>query len=256
MMKEMNPRHEEISSTLPANLDALPRLHGFRLRGMQMTRLETFIDAAFAFAISMLVIAAQQIPDNIQTLLAAFKNVPTFVCSIAVLGIFWRGHWLWSRRYGLEDSASILISWAMIVTILIFIYPLKAIFGAMWYLLSSRQVGQPFSLHTTESQARTIFAIYALGLIAISAEILLLNLRAWQLREPLRLNARERLVTRGELTGWSVPVSVGIVALIFALTLPAEQIQWSGWVYFSMVILVPLHDFFHKRRLKAVQDGS
>ncbi|HEX9281212.1 MAG TPA: hypothetical protein VF878_01925, partial [Candidatus Udaeobacter sp.] len=69
----MSPRHEEIASALPADLDALPRLDGFRLRGMQMTRLETFIDAAFAFAISMLVIAAQQIPDNIQTLLAAFK---------------------------------------------------------------------------------------------------------------------------------------------------------------------------------------
>jgi hypothetical protein len=252
----MNERRAEIGSALPENLDSLPRLKGFRLRGMEMTRLETFIDAAFAFAISMLVIAAQQIPDNIQTLLAAFKNVPTFVCSIAVLGILWRGHWLWSRRYGLEDGASILISWALIVTILIFIYPLKAIFGSMWYLLSSGQVGQPFSLHTTVSQARTIFAIYALGLIAISAEILLLYLRAWQLREPLRLNARERLVTRGELTGWSIPVSVGIVSLVFALTLPAEQIQWSGWAYFSMIILVPLHDFFHERRLKALQDGS
>jgi uncharacterized membrane protein len=256
MIKEMNARHGEIASALPSDLDALPRLHGFRLRGMEMTRLETFIDAAFAFAISMLVIAAQQIPDNIQTLLSAFKNVPTFVCSIAVLGIFWRGHWLWSRRYGLEDGASILISWGMIITILIFIYPLKAIFGSMWFLLSRGHVGQPLSLHTTESQARTIFAIYALGLIAISAEILLLNFRAWQLREPLRLNKRETLVTRGELTGWSIPVSVGIVSLIFALTLPTEQIQWSGWVYFSMIILVPLHDFFHKRELKAVQDGS
>src|SRR6201984_1571051 len=108
-MKEMNPRHDDISSTLPANLDALPRLHGFRLRGIEMTRLETFIDAAFAFAISMLVIAAQQIPDNIVALLAAFKNVPTFVCCIAVLGLFWRGHWLWSRRYGLGDGASSLI---------------------------------------------------------------------------------------------------------------------------------------------------
>src|SRR4026208_2310307 len=159
----MTGREEEIASALPANLDALPRLRGFRLRGTEMTRLETFIDATFAFAISMLVISAQQIPDNIQALLAAFKNVPTFICCIAVLGIFWRGHWLWSRRYGLEDSASILISWAMIVTILIFIYPLKAIFGAMWYLLSSSQVCQPFSLHTTEAQARTIFAVYALG---------------------------------------------------------------------------------------------
>src|SRR6059036_3376875 len=249
----MTEREEEIASSLPENLDSLPRLRGFRLRGIAMTRLETFIDAAFAFAISMLVIAAQQIPDNIQALLAAFKNVPTFVCSIAVLGIFWRGHWLWSRRYGLEDSVSILISWAMIVTMLIFIYPLKAIFGAMWHLISSGQIGQPFSLHTTVSQARTIFAIYALGLIAISAEILLLNFRAWQLREPLRLNAREQLMTRGELSGWSIPVGVGLVSLVLALTLPVEQIQWSGWVYFSMIILVPLHDYYLKRRKREAQ---
>src|SRR6476659_6150837 len=252
MMKEMNPRHDDIASALPADLDALPRLHGCRLRGIEMTRLETFIDAAFAFAISMLVIAAQQIPDNIVALLAAFKNVPTFVCSIAVLGIYWRGHWLWSRRYGLEDDVSILISWTMIVTILIFIYPLKAIFGAMWNLLSNGQVGQPFSLHTTEPQARTIFAIYALGLIAISAEILLLNLHAWHLREPLRLNAREQLMTHGELTGWSIPVSVGIVSLVFSFTLPIEQIAWCGWVYFLMTILVRVHRFLQKRRLEAV----
>src|SRR5437879_9383880 len=252
----MNERQAEIGSALPENLDSLPRLKGFRLRGMEMTRLETFIDAAFAFAISMLVIAAQQIPDNIQALLAAFKNVPTFVCSIAVLGIYWRGHWLWSRRYGLEDSVSILISWAMIVTILIFIYPLKAIFGAMWFLISSGQIGQPFSLHTTVSQARTIFAIYALGLIAISAEILLLNLRAWQLREPLRLNLLDRLITRGELTGWSIPVSVGFVSLVFALTFPAEQIQWSGWVYFLMAIILRVHWFWHKRRLKKVSSDQ
>ena len=245
----MNERHEEIASALPVELDSLPRLRGFRLRGIQMTRLETFIDAAFAFAISMLVIAAQQIPDNVQALLAAFRNVPTFVCSIAVLNIFWRGHWLWSRRYGLEDRASILISWTMIVTILIFIYPLKAIFGAMWYFLTDGQVGQRLSIHTTESQARTIFAIYALGTIAISAEILLLNLRAWQLREPLRLNARERLMTRGELTGWSIPVSVGLVSLVLALSVPTERIEWSGWVYFSMVILNPLYRAYRRRRM-------
>src|SRR2546421_8659170 len=94
----MSNRNDEIASAMPADLDALPRLRGFRLRGMEMTRLETFIDAAFAFAISMLVIAAQQIPDNIQALLAAFKNVPTFICSIAVLGIYWRGALFWGQR--------------------------------------------------------------------------------------------------------------------------------------------------------------
>src|SRR6266403_1465883 len=219
----MTEGNEEIASAVPADLDSLPRLRGFRLRGMEMTRLETFIDAAFAFAISMLVIAANQVPDDIETLLGAFKNVPAFVASIVVLGIFWRGHWLWSRRYGLEDGVSIFISWAMLVTILIYIYPLKGIFGSMWFLLSDGRVGHKLGLRA-DAEARAIFAIFAVGFTAIAVEIVLLNLRAWQLREPLRLNARERLLTLGELRGWSIPTGVGIVSLVLALVLPREQL--------------------------------
>jgi uncharacterized membrane protein len=243
----VNERHEEIASAIPANLDALPRLKGFRLRGMEMTRLETFMDAAFAFAISMLVIAANQVPDDIETLLGAFKNVPAFVASIVVLGIFWRGHWKWSRRYGLEDGMSILISWVMLVTILIYIYPLKAVFGSMWWLLSDGQIGHALGLKTA-TQARTLFAIFAVGFTAIALGILLLNLRAWQLREPLRLNDREKLLTRDDIAGWSIPVCVGIVSLVLALTLPIEQLAWSGWVYFSMLFLVPLFRVWRRRR--------
>ena len=243
----MNKRAQEIASGLPSDLDALPRLGGFRLRGIAMTRLETFIDAAFAFAITMLVIAAQQIPDDIKTLLAAFKNVPGFVASIVVIGIFWRGHWLWSRRYGLEDGTSIFISWAMIVTILIYIYPVKAIFGSMWFLLSGGRVGHALGPHS-DAQVRALFAVFALGFIAIALEMGLLNLRALQLREPLRLDARERSMTLQEVTGWSVPVGVGIISLVLSLLLPIAHIEWSGWVYFSMAILVPLHKAYFARK--------
>ncbi len=249
MMKEMNPRHGDIASALPADLDSLPRLRGFRLRGMEMTRLETFIDAAFAFAISMLVIAANQVPDNIEELLGAFRHVPAFVASIVVLGIFWRGHWTWSRRYGLEDGVSIFISWAMLATILIYIYPLRAVFGSMWFLLSDGRVGQALGTRS-DAQARALFATFAIGFTAIALEILLLNLRAWQLRDPLRLNEREKLATRGDISGWSIPVGVGIISLVLALILPREQLAWSGWVYFSMAILVPLHSAYRKRRMK------
>jgi uncharacterized membrane protein len=240
-------RDEEIASGLPENLDALPRLDGFRLRGIEMTRLETFIDAAFAFAVTMMVIAADRVPDDINTLLAAFKNVPAFVASVAVLGIFWRGHWLWSRRYGLEDGVSSFISWALLVTVLIYIYPLKALFGSMFYMLSSGNLGMTLGVRT-EMQARSLFSIYALGFTAIAAEILLLHWRAWRLREPLRLNDRERELTRADLAGWSVPLSVGVVALVLALTLPVEYISLSGWIYFSMAILVPIHRRLLKRR--------
>ena len=211
-----------------------------------MTRLETFIDAAFAFAVTVMVIGAERMPDNITALLDAFKNVPAFIASVAVLGIFWRGHWLWSRRYGLEDTISIFISWTLLVTILIYIYPLKAIFSSMFYLITHGQLGRPMGLRL-ESEARMLFAIYAIGFAALAAEILLLYLRAWKLRRPLRLNDREQSLTRAELSGWSIPFSVGIVALVLALTIPIRYISWSGWIYFSMAVLVPVHRVWVRR---------
>jgi hypothetical protein len=251
MSRSRRNKDEEIASGVPADLDALPRHDGFRLRGIAMTRLETFIDAAFAFSVTMMMIAAERVPDDISTLLIAFKHVPEFVGSVVVLFIFWRGHWLWSRRYGLEDGVSIFISWALLVTILIYIYPLKAIFGSMFYMLSEGSLGQPLGIRT-EAQLRAIFAIYAVGFTAIALAILLLYLRAWKLREPLRLNEREQFLTRADVRGWSIPVTFGMIALALALTLPASHISWSGWIYFSMAIVVPIHKWFLGRKRPAL----
>ncbi|HJT79653.1 MAG TPA: TMEM175 family protein [Chthoniobacterales bacterium] len=235
---------------MPADLDSLPRLNGFRLRGLEMTRLETFIDAAFAFAITMLVISPGEVPRDFDALVSAFRNVPAFIVSIATLGLFWRGHWIWSRRYGLEDTTSILVSWAMLAMILIYVYPLKLLFGGMFYHLSHR-VGQPIGIRTAV-EARAFFAIYASGVALISLAVLFLNLHAWRLRDALRLNERERWITRGELSGWSLPIGVGLISLVLALTLPVKWIDWSGWVFCSLIILAPIQRRWRKRQLTRV----
>ncbi len=251
----MTEKEEEIASSMPADLDSLPRLKGFRLRGIEMTRLETFIDAAFAFAVTMLVISNGQVPTDIPGLLEAFKNVPAFVASIAVLSIFWRGHWLWSRRFGLEDGGSILISWAMLVTILIYVYPLRLLFSGMFYSLTGHVVGQAITAHT-EGQVRALFAIYGLGFSAIAVEILLLNLRAWRLRGPLRLNELEKFLTRSEIFGWSLPATVGLISILLALILPLDQIRWAGWIYMTMTVLVPLQRSLRTRSLRRATEGG
>jgi uncharacterized membrane protein len=219
-----------------------------------MTRLETFVDATFAFAITILVIAGQQVPDQVDVLLNAFRNVPAFAASVASIAIFWRGHWLWSRRYGLEDGVSIFISWALIFTMLIYVYPLKLIFSAMFYSVSGHRLGQAITVHTF-GQVRGLFAVYALGFIALALEIALLNLRAWRLRRALRLNALERALTRMEVIGWCVPVGVGILSLVFALTLPPQQIGWAGWSYFLMSVLVPLYRIIGEKKLRALREN-
>ncbi|HEX8281364.1 MAG TPA: hypothetical protein VF551_08300, partial [Chthoniobacterales bacterium] len=58
--------------------------------------------------------------------------------------------------------------------------------------------------------------------------------------------------TRGEINGWCIPVVVGLIALIAAWVLPLERIAWSGWIYFSMAILVPLHSNFRRRRIRRI----
>lgn len=253
-MAESNSRlkahNDDVRSAQPENLDSLPRLRGFRLRGTEMTRLETFVDAAFAFAITMLIIVAQQIPEDIGSLLGAFRNVPTFITSIAALGTFWWGHWIWSRRYGLEDGISTLISWALITTVLIYIYPLKAIFGAMWYEMSGGYLGQAVPLQATAKQGRALFSAYGLGFVAICGEILLLNFRAWRLRESLRLSADEKLMTRAAVTGWSIPMITGLLSVVLARSLPVRWIDWAGWTYFSMPITTLLHNRWYARKIR------
>ena len=65
---------------------------GHPRRGRHMTRLETFTDAAFAFAAAMLAISIDTVPQNYPELIDAIKGAPAFVASFAVLLLFWRAH--------------------------------------------------------------------------------------------------------------------------------------------------------------------
>ncbi len=78
---------------------------------------------------------------------------------------------------------------------------------------------------------------------------MLLNFRAWQLREPLQLNARERQLTLGQIRGWSVPSAVGLISLVLSITLPVEYLGWSGWIYFSLALLTPGYARIRRRNL-------
>ena len=79
-------------------LRELPRRKGFRLRGLEITRLETFTDAAFAFATPMLVISLSGIPESVADLVAAVKDIPAFLASFVTIAAFWNAHRRWSRR--------------------------------------------------------------------------------------------------------------------------------------------------------------
>ncbi|MFW6078427.1 MAG: TMEM175 family protein [Gemmatimonadota bacterium] len=77
-----------------------------------MTRIETFTDAAFAFALTLLVISLDP-ASSYAELATALRAVPAFLLSATLLIVFWWGHHRWSRRYGLEDGPTVVLSWWM-----------------------------------------------------------------------------------------------------------------------------------------------
>ena len=102
-----------------------PRDGGLILRGHSMTRIETFVDAAFAFSLTLLVISIDEIPRSPAQLVETARDVPAFLLSALLMGQLWLVHVGWSRIFGLEDRITVVLSLAIVMLVLIFVYPLK-----------------------------------------------------------------------------------------------------------------------------------
>ena len=118
-------------------LDSCSRSDGFIMRGENMTRIETFVDAAFAFAMTMLIISVDEIPNSAESLFVSLRDIPAFLASAANIGLIWYWHSTFSRRFGLQDSRTTMLSFALVMLMLIFIYPLKLVFMGLFAWLSS-----------------------------------------------------------------------------------------------------------------------
>ena len=62
----------------------------------------------------------------------AVKAIPGFSASFAIIVWIWHEHATWSRRYGLEDGWSIVLSCTLIFSVLIYIYPLQVMMQGMF----------------------------------------------------------------------------------------------------------------------------
>lgn len=217
---------------------------GFRLRGLQMTRIETFTDAAFAFALTLLVISLDP-PMTMAGLRSAFVHVPSFILSAILLMVFWFGHHRWSRRYGMDDGVSITLSCLLVFTVLVFVYPLRYMTSALTGFISWVS-GLPIgpdqaSLGITGfADVNRMFVIYGLGFMSMATAILLLNLHAWRQRDALDLDDVERVATRAEIGAWLILLAVGMASTLIAAALP-NAVPTAGWAYALLAVVMPLY---------------
>ena len=57
-------------------------------------------------------------------------------------------------------------------------------------------------------------------------------------------------MTRAAITAWSIPAGIGVLSLLLAIAMPPRLIACSGWIYFAMALLMPIHSAFRRRSLR------
>lgn len=237
-------------------LSGLPVERGVRLRGTDITRLDTFVDAAFAFAVTLLVISVDEVPDSYGEFMQALAQVPAFLACFVVLMLFWWGHHNWSRKFGLHETLSTLLTLTLVALVLIYVYPLRLIFGAFFSNASGGAL--PSGLSLTLGEVADMFVVFGIGFSALSGVLVALYLRADACRDRLQLNARERYFARSEAVAWSILAVTGIVSTLAALLLPPRLGPLAGFVYWSLLVSMPLQAHLAKRgrrRIAGVADG-
>ncbi|WP_374602938.1 TMEM175 family protein [Arenimonas sp.] len=236
-------------------LASLPREDGFRLRGQQVTRLETFVDAAFAFALTLLVIFFESLPTSYDELREALRRLPTFVLGFVLLAMFWSAHNRWSRRFGLDDTTSTVWSLGLVLVMLVYVYPLRMVISSGLWLATGGFV--PTELVLTGPDAvydlQWAFIIYGMGFGGLATLVWLLNRHALRRADDLGLDALERHEARTEAGVQAIlaaSAAVSIVAAFGMMAVPRDQFTYllSGLPMFAYPLLGIVIPAFTARR--------
>lgn len=216
--------------------------HGFRIRGQEIQRIETFSDAVFAFAVTLLIVSLE-VPKSFDELMILIRGFFAFAVCFALLMMIWYEQHVFFRRYALDDVRTITLNCVLIFVVLFYVYPLKFLFS-LWFGDMIYGSGQNrFSIR--EDQVPQLFVVYGLGFLVIYGIFFLLYAHALSKKGHLQLSAAEVYDTRTQMYAQLLMAMIGLGAVVLALVLPLKAAVLSGMWYF---VIPPVLWVFHARR--------
>jgi uncharacterized membrane protein len=219
---------------------------GFRMRGREVTRLESFADAVFGFALTLLVVSLE-VPKTFADLINTMRGFPAFAVCFLMLATIWNTHYKFSRRYGLDDATTRFLTCALLFIVLFYVYPLKFLFTLG---INDMIFGGTGGLQITHRELSTLYSIYGSGFAGIYFAFTLLYLHAWRLRDSLELSGLEKLETRYIFCRVLFVSLVGLIAAVIAQM--SWFPSWGGLIYFLLIPILRGFRFVYRRQRVAM----
>jgi hypothetical protein len=198
-------------------------------------RLDAFVDAAFAFAVSLLIIASAEPTASIDALWRAMGRIPASLGAFALIAMFWLAYREWGRLVPKRDTLSTLNALAIVFTVLVYVFPLRMLVESGFVWISRGLLGGSEIIRTL-GDLRDLFRIYGVGFAILAGLFAAMYLRP--LRHPDRFGIVAENVdwVRMSFQIWTICAGSGLVSA--ALTFgPMAQAPWlPGFAYW----LIPL----------------
>ncbi|MFA6955422.1 MAG: TMEM175 family protein [Thermoanaerobaculia bacterium] len=223
--------------------------NAFRLRATDVTRLEAFSDAVFAFALALLVVSVD-VPKTTAELFATLRDFPAFGLTFAMLVWLWQMHVVYFRRYGLDDAFTTWLNAVLLFVILFYVYPLKFLFTELYRVFTGGGWAVAFG------DGRALMAVYSAGFVAVFLMFALLYGHALRLRERLDLTPKELILTRATRDSHLILAMLGVVSLLLLTGRPAWTVPLSGFLYGLIGPLMSWHWRRVRRAMNAVSEAS
>jgi hypothetical protein len=220
---------------------------GFHWRGgEEINRIEGLSDAVFAFAITLLIVSLE-VPKTYEQLIHTLYGFPAFAVCFTLLMGMWYKHYLYFRRYNLEDFPTILLTMVLLFLVLFFTYPLKFLFMAFIGPDGPEKKG----MVTSVDQLINLFTIYGAGFIAVYAVFGFMYQHAYRLRAELKLTELEIWDTKHESREAFMSCVVGMLSIGCA-QLGDPLVYFAGGVYSLMGLIGWWHGSWSRKRREEI----
>ena len=219
-------------------------------RTHEITRVEAFSDAVFAFALTLLVVSLD-VPRSYTELMQLMAGFVPFACSFTLLVWIWYEHNVFFRKYGLQDPYTVTLNAILLFVVLFYVYPLKFLFTAAFsFFIPALRLARP---EIRPEQLGTIFGIYGAGFVVLFLMFGLLYLHAYRRRHQLRLSPLDIFDVRAAGGEHLVSAGVGALATLIAFLAPPPFPVFSGFTYFLMGPAHWIYGVRAGRRRKALE---